>query len=80
MTGFVSTLLLIQGALMVFGFQVKRVDFDWSARTNTIMPKVAKWSITLSLVFLPTIIIVFTLCGAFAFHTSVPFLALNLCC
>lgn len=34
MTGLVSSLLIIQGTLLIFGFQVKRVDFDWSSRAN----------------------------------------------
>ena len=42
MTGFVSTLLIIQGILLIFGFQVKRVDFDWSSRLNKNMPEFAR--------------------------------------
>ena len=37
-TGLIGFFLLVQGALLIFGLQVKRVDFDWSSNTNTRMP------------------------------------------
>ena len=40
-TGLISGLLIIQGLALIFGLQVKRVDFDWSPKTNTQMPQIA---------------------------------------
>ena len=79
MTGLTSALLLIQGILLIFGLQVKRVDFDWSSAKNTTMPKVAKWCIDISMILLPAIIFIFASVGAITLDHVVPFLALTIC-
>ena len=78
-TGFVSFLLIIQGLALIFGLQVKRVDFDWSELTNIRMPKIAKWSVHISMIVLPAIIVLFAIVGCIIINTSTPFLALNIC-
>ena len=80
MTALISSILIIQGTLLIFGFMVKRVDFDWQPETNIRMPNIAKNCIYTSMVVLPAIIVVLTVIGAIVLNESVPFLALNLCC
>ena len=78
-TGSISSVLMIQGAALIFGLLVKRVDFDWSPSTNTLMPKVAKWIVHISMIVLPALIVTFAVIGCMIISQSAPFLALNIC-
>ena len=78
MTGWIFGLLVIQGVLLIFGLQMKRVGANWSPKWNTLMPKITAWCAWISLVVFPAIIGTSAAIGALALHQSVPFLALNI--